>query len=132
MKFEKNESNWPLVIYKIEGDVNKKEDFDKFLNSWSEMYVKASETKQKFYLLLDTSEMGKVDSSYIFGFVQFLKQCKPLNVLWMVKTAIFVEKGSSKFILDFITSIYKPARPLKVFNKTHEEAFNWLLNEKSV
>lgn len=132
MNFVKDDSNWPLVVYTINGDVNSsvKDKFDQFLVSWTDMYVKSSETKQKFRLFLDVTHLGTVQPAFIMAIIQFLKKVKELTEMWMEKTVIFLEGGVIKTILDTVFVIYKPVRPFKVFTDKRQ-ALVWALNNES-
>jgi hypothetical protein len=132
MEFVKDNSNWPLVVYTIKGDINSKnkKTFDEFLTSWSEMYLKSCETNQKFSLFLDVTHLGTVSPGFVITIANFLKKCKQLTELWMEKTAIFIDGGIIKSILDFVFMVYKPVRPFKIFNEK-KEAITWVLNGES-
>ena len=132
MEFIKDDTKWPLVVYTINGDINSKNKdiFDLFLTSWSEMYLKSCETKQKFRLFLDVTNLGTVAPGFVFAIAKFLKKCKTLTEMWMEKTVIFLDGGVIKSILDFVFAVYKPIRPFKVIND-RREALVWVLNSES-
>lgn len=130
MEFIEDTSNWPVVTFKIKGNFSKcsRKSLDEFLLKWSELYVKASEEKTKFRVLIDVSEVEGTNITYTLEFGKFLKNCKELTEMWMIKTALVMDGGLIKGILDFIfSSVYKPVRPFKVFDKL-EDAAVWILN----
>ena len=129
MQYTKDLQNWPLVIFNIKGQIDEK--FNDFLKDWSELYVKSSNEKSRFRLIINIKEIGKVDMKYIIGIGQFLKKCKILTETWMERTAILVKENSFiKTALNTVFMIYKPVRPFKIFTNP-EDAIKWTLSDES-
>ena len=128
MIYTKDDSQWPLVILTLEGDIHDSIQFNNLLSDWSKLYIRSSEENIRFRMIVNISNMGKVDLKYIIGIGQFLKKCKVLTEKWMEKTAILVKKNSIiKTILDTVFMVYSPVRPFKVFNEI-EKAGIWATN----
>jgi hypothetical protein len=125
---ECNKNSWPLAVMKITGKVNKDVEFQKFTNEWSMLYVDSSERNERFRLILDAREMGKVDMKYLYGMAKFLMHCKTLTETWMEKTAIWVGSKRIKKMIHWVFKIYKPVRPFKVFSTddSSETILNWV------
>ena len=111
--------NWPIVYFKLKGDVNK-EGFDNFLNEWSSLYVKSSEINQKFTLIVDINEIGKVSPRYVMEIGKFLNKIKKLTEAWMEKTIIITEQTFINSLLNILFTFYTPVRPFQIIKNKKE------------
>jgi len=130
LEVDKNEEHWPLVILTLKGNIKNDKTFENLLESWTKMYVRSSETKQRFRLLIDARQTLNIDTSCGMVMGKFLKQVKSLTEQWMEKTAILVESKLINFILKIVLMFYQPVRPFKIFGDD-KEAGIWVLNDES-
>lgn len=129
-RFEMDDSEWPVVKFNFNGDIQPSDNnnFEKFLEAWSNLYLKSSDTGKKFKLFLDVKDIELSDARYAMGFSTFLKETKPLITHWMDRTCIFNKNGTViKHFLQLIFSLYKPTRPFKYFDD-EDLAMDWLKN----
>lgn len=124
-KTEFDDSNWPIVIIKLTGNVDNDSDFQKFTEVWSGLYLRSSQEKRPFKLIFDTRQLKQVKLSYLIAQAKFLDSVKVLTELWMDRCSILVKSWKIKRMIHFVFTFYKPVRPFKVFLK-EDEAKHWI------
>ena len=124
---------WPIVTLRLDGKVDNKSDFNRYLEEWSEFYVMSSQRNEKFKLIYDARGIkSRPPLKYLYAQAEFLKTAKELTETWMDRTAIIVSSPIIKKMIHFVFNFYTPVRPFRVFLE-HEEAdmYQWINSQES-
>lgn len=129
MEFFCNDSHFPLVIFKVIGEVKSSEDIHKITRRWTEIYTLSMIKKQSFRLIFDASQVKISEIKLLKPMAEFLIKVKNLTEMFMDRTAIIVSDDKIKTFIRFVFNFYKPVKPFKVFTD-QEKAANWVASNE--
>lgn len=99
-----NRDNFPIVKVSMNGKPESDEDFDNFLNEWTNLY----EERNDFIFLFDTENVSNPDIKYSIRMSQYIKNLRKKDYQFLQKSIILINRNKVRWMLDFIFSIQPP------------------------
>ena len=104
-------SNFPLVKVIMNNVPESDDEFQSFLNKWSELYEK----QQDFKFFFDTTNVGLPHLKYSIKMSQFIKKLKKEPYQYLQESIIIINNNKVKWLLDFIFTIQPPVAPVYIY-----------------
>lgn len=109
-------TNFPIVKVKFNEGPNSDEEFDDFLNQWTQLY----EERNDFTFLFETMDMRNPHIKYAIKMSQFIKRLKNNDHQYLQKSIILINNNKIKYLLDFIFMIQSPVAPIYIYNISND------------
>lgn len=109
-------TNFPIVKVTFNEGPNSDEEFDDFLNQWTQLY----EERDDFTFLFETMEMRNPHIKYAIKMSQFIKRLKNNDHQYLQKSIILINNNKIKYLLDFIFMIQSPVAPIYIYNISND------------
>jgi hypothetical protein len=123
---EYNTDNFPIVYVTFSGKINSEEEFDKFLQSWLDLY----KDQKNFSFIFDTREMSYPEIKYCLKMTLFIKNLRKESYHYLQNSLILVNDDRIKKLLDFIFTIQSPVAPVYLW--LTEETDEYTIHQKLV
>lgn len=119
---EYNYDYFPLVKIKLNNSINNDNDYNDFVNKWTELY----ERKNPFWFIMDTTNMGMVSISYAYKMGNFIKKLKRNGIQdygnqWLQRSILIVNSSIITSMLKIVFYISPPIAPVFIV-KSNEDA----------
>ena len=122
---EYNYSAYPIVEVNMKGNIENDEEFDSFLNEWSELYRK----QRDFVFIFDTRDVGWVSPRYALKMANFITELKKLDRQYLKRSSIVVNSWWIKLLLQLIFYIEPPVSPVDYHPNANSINVEYLLEE---
>ena len=122
---EYNHSAYPIVEVNMKGTIKDDEEFDSFLNEWSELYRK----ERDFVFIFDTRDVGWVSPRYALKMANFITELKKRDRQYLKRSSIIVDSWWIKLLLQLIFYIESPVCPVDYHPNAHSISVEYLLEE---
>ena len=120
-------TNFPYVIVKLNETIKDDDDFNYFLNKWSELY----ENKKDYIFVFDTTNVGFPPIKYCFKLSIFIKTLRQQQKQYLKKSYIIVKSNTVRYLLDLIFKLQPPIADVKIVDNDLDETINFLKSDKS-
>jgi hypothetical protein len=117
---EYNTDNFPIVYVTFSGKINSEEEFDKFLQSWLDLY----KDQKNFSFIFDTREMSYPEIKYCLKMTLFIKNLRKESYHYLQNSLILVNDDRIKKLLDFIFTIQSPVAPVYLWLTEETDEYN--------
>ena len=101
-----NQNN--LVKVKFNNGIDKKEDFEEFIENWRKLYEK----EENFTFIFDTINTSLVNPYYCYLMANFISELKRNKIQYLNYSVIIVKNNAIKILLNIIFGIQKPVAPV--------------------
>ena len=105
-----NYEKFPEVYVDISGVIKNDEEFDNFINNWTNLY----RNQKNFTFIFDTKNCGLVKIKYAIYMAFFIRKIKKEKIQYLEKSIIYIHNKFVLVLLRFIFSIEKPIAPVKL------------------
>lgn len=109
---EFDETGFPLIKVVMNNVPESDDEFNSFLNKWSELY----DEERDFQFLFDTTNVGLPHIKYSIKMSQFIKNLKRREHQYLQESIILINNNKVKWLLDFIFTIQPPVAPVYIYN----------------
>ena len=123
---EFDRTNFPIVKVTMNSSPESLEDFQDFLNKWTELY----EEHNDFSFIFDTQAVTNPPLKYSIKMSQFIKNLRKRDYQYLQKSIILINSNKVQWMLDFIFMIQPPVAPVYIYNIHNNDLIegNILLN----
>jgi hypothetical protein len=123
---EFDRTNFPIVKVTMNSSPESLEDFQDFLNKWTELY----EEQNDFSFIFDTQSVTNPPLKYSIKMSQFIKNLRKRDYQYLQKSIILINSNKVQWMLDFIFLIQPPVAPVYIYNIHNNDLIegNILLN----
>ena len=118
----------PYIIVRLGETIQDDDDFDYFLNKWSELHLR----KKKYILIFDTTEVGMVNMKYAIKMTSFIKGLKRQENQYLKGSVIIVKNKYIKFLLKFIFFMQRPVADVHLTDSDDKDFLNKLVAEINI
>tara|TARA_B110000971_G_scaffold220954_1_gene266220 strand:- start:1217 stop:1588 length:372 start_codon:yes stop_codon:yes gene_type:complete len=103
-------SEFPKVKVTFSENIIDRNDFEKFLSEWLELY----DNCKYFEFVFDTINVGLINPKYSIMMSLFIKELKKRDIQYLTKSEIYVYNKFTKYLLDLIFNLQKPVAPVHI------------------
>ena len=103
-------SEFPKVKVAFSENIRDRNDFEKFLSEWLELY----DNCKYFEFVFDTINVGLINPKYSIMMSLFIKELKKRDIQYLTKSEIYVYNKFTKYLLDLIFNLQKPVAPVHI------------------
>ena len=103
-------SEFPKVKVTFSENIIDRNDFEKFLSEWLELY----DNREYFEFVFDTINVGLINPKYSIMMSLFIKELKKRDIQYLTKSEIYVYNKFTKYLLDLIFNLQKPVAPVHI------------------
>ena len=104
-------SEFPKVKVTFSENITDRNDFEKFLCEWLELY----DNCKYFEFVFDTINVGLINPKYSIMMSLFIKELKKRDIQYLTKSEIYVYNKFTKYLLDLIFNLQKPVAPVHIY-----------------
>ena len=113
-------SEFPKVKVTFSENITDRNDFEKFLSEWLELY----DNCKYFEFVFDTINVGLINPKYSIMMSLFIKELKKRDIQYLTKSEIYVYNKFTKYLLDLIFNLQKPVAPVHIYYDDEEIIIN--------
>jgi len=113
MGIQFNITYWPIVYFKLIGNIND-EHFEDYKINYLNLLIKCKKKKENILLIADLNSNYDMPMKYIFKLALFNKKLFKFNKLYLQAVCIFNQSKSFKNLLKIYLSLITPSSPYKL------------------
>lgn len=117
-------NNFPIVYVKLNNNIENDEDFNDFINNWSNL----NNNKKNYELIFDTQYCGLIHPKYCFYMTFFIKKLKKEKIKYLQKSKIIVYNSYILKLLELIFYFEKPIAPIEIIFKNNNNNIKKIIN----